>query len=558
MKTFLATFFTLSLLLQSIAGVGFVVSDQQAGEKTEATSLQLVSSPELLNLTSDWVANFKSQHPDKDITIRTMTSETALTEDHIYLTTLQPQVIPDEISWKMIIGHDVIVPIIHANNPLIQAIQQQGIHAEDLAQLIAEHSNWSQVLEGAPSQSAQVYLIDHEQIRTKLANYTQVSPADIQATALSSADELFAAVQQDVNAIGFCKLADVIASDNKTFASNIRILPIDKNKNGRLDRFENIYQSPEALTRGVWLGKYPRELSTEIYAMAVAKPDQQNALDFLSWVNNNGQELLAASGYSYLSSREKTANIEALIQPNAQPTPANNTPGLPLGWILAAALALVLFFVYRLVRSKQEDQAAIESDDIEMTPAMNEDAIEAPAGLFYDKTHTWAFMERDGLVKIGIDDFLQHLTGPLTQVKLKKSGTEIRKGEKILTIIREGKQLEIHSPVSGVIKAQNQSLLNAPVQLNTAPYSDGWVYQIEPLNWSREVRLLFRVDTYRDWLEDEFTRLKDFLAHAANTNTLVFEHLVLQDGGELTDNVLADLAPEVWDDFQTKFIDTSK
>ncbi len=35
-------------------------------------------------------------------------------------------------------------------------------------------------------------------------------------------------------------------------------------------------------------------------------------------------------------------------------------------------------------------------------------------------------------------------------------------------------------------------------------------------------------------------------------------NVILQDGGQLTDNVLADLGPEVWEDFQTNFIDKSK
>ncbi len=42
------------------------------------------------------------------------------------------------------------------------------------------------------------------------------------------------------------------------------------------------------------------------------------------------------------------------------------------------------------------------------------------------------------------------------------------------------------------------------------------------------------------------------------SNNAVYNHVVLQDGGELKDNVLADLGPEVWEEFQTKFIDPSK
>ena len=63
---------------------------------------------------------------------------------------------------------------------------------------------------------------------------------------------------------------------------------------------------------------------------------------------------------------------------------------------------------------------------------------------------------------------------------------------------------------------------------------------------------------YADWLRDEFTRLKEFITASIRKDNLVYAHVILQDGGELTDNVLADLGPEVWEDFQTRFIDTSR
>ena len=69
---------------------------------------------------------------------------------------------------------------------------------------------------------------------------------------------------------------------------------------------------------------------------------------------------------------------------------------------------------------------------------------------------------------------------------------------------------------------------------------------------------MFMAGKFRDWLDDEFVRLKDFLAVSANSNAVVYNHIVLQDGGELTDNVLANLEPEVWEDFQTHFIDVSR
>jgi glycine cleavage system H lipoate-binding protein len=167
-------------------------------------------------------------------------------------------------------------------------------------------------------------------------------------------------------------------------------------------------------------------------------------------------------------------------------------------------------------------------------------------------------MEQDGLVKIGIDDFLKHVTGRLTSLKMRSPGEKVRKGEKILTVIRDGKQLNLYSPVSGYIRKQNESLLSTPSKINTAAYTDGWVYQIEPVNWAREISFMFMFDKYKEWLQDEFVRLRDFLALSANSNSMVYQHVVLQDGGELKDNVLSDLGPEVWEDFQTRFIDISK
>jgi glycine cleavage system H lipoate-binding protein len=249
-----------------------------------------------------------------------------------------------------------------------------------------------------------------------------------------------------------------------------------------------------------------------------------------------------------------------LVLANSVPPsdPGKTAPAMSTGLILAIAVAVLALLFVVLFVFKSSKATIIDSEDIEITPALNENSIAAPRGLYYDKTHTWAFMEQDGMVKIGIDDFLKHITGSLTGLKMKSSGEKVRKGEKILTVIRDGKQLNLYSPVSGYIRKQNELLLNNPSKISTMPYTEGWVYQIEPVNWLREVSFMFMFDKYKEWLEDEFSRLRDFLAVSANSNKVVYQHIVLQDGGELKDNVLSDLGPEVWEDFQTRFIDTSK
>jgi hypothetical protein len=64
-------------------------------------------------------------------------------------------------------------------------------------------------------------------------------------------------------------------------------------------------------------------------------------------------------------------------------------------------------------------------------------------------------------------------------------------------------------------------------------------------------------EKYSEWLSDEIIRVKDFFASKMSILQPSIP-LILQDGGEIMDNVLSDLDPEIWEDFQEQFIDRSR
>ncbi|MFZ4399340.1 MAG: glycine cleavage system protein H [Bacteroidales bacterium] len=226
--------------------------------------------------------------------------------------------------------------------------------------------------------------------------------------------------------------------------------------------------------------------------------------------------------------------------------------------LIFIAFIVACFTVDAIVRYSRKNKSRISALVSDSLNVFNENSVTIPKGIYFDKSHTWAFMEKNGFVKIGIDDFFLHITGPLSRLIMKNQGDKIQKGEAILTIVQNGKQLIINAPISGTVKSRNIQLEADPSILNLSPYNDGWFYTIEPSDWLRDTQFLFMADKYKEWLKNEFARLKDFLAINIQTRNAEFVPVMLQDGGELKDNVLEDFGPEVWEEFQIKFINTSK
>lgn len=560
----LSVFITgLLLMFFCIAGFCNATIDTPQGTQPNSSSetiLKIMSSQELNSLATNLVTEYERLNPSVKISIGNITDNQFTEGNNIIFTSESNSgTVNDETAWKMVIGRDAIVSVINAKNPMLNEIYRQGLTRVDFAQLLANSGKtcWSSLIDGGSIASINYFIINNESVKSNFANFSKSDLSAINGTSVANPADLISAIQKDIYAIGFCKLTDVRDAATNEIIANIKLLPIDKNRNGRIDNFENIYSNLNTFTRAAWIGKYPRELCGGIYAVAPSKPTDNNTIAFLTWVMADGQKFLNKNGYSILASSEINSNLETFASTEATTVIEKPTESKTWAYILIVLGVIALVFA-AAIGYIRKNRSSLLGEEISFTAAFDENSIIAPKGLYFDKTHTWAFMEKDGMVKIGIDDFLQHITGTISRIRMKEPGEVVRKGEKILTIIKDGKQLNIYSPISGTIKEQNHQLNSDSSIINSSPFVDGWVYTVEPKNWLREIQFLFMGENYKEWLQDEFTRLKDFFATSMKSSQAVYAHIVLQDGGELTDNVLADFGPEVWEDFQTKFIDTSK
>jgi len=180
--------------------------------------------------------------------------------------------------------------------------------------------------------------------------------------------------------------------------------------------------------------------------------------------------------------------------------------------------------------------------------------LRIPQGIFYSKNHTWAYLEKSGAAKVGLDDLLVHITGEVNIRQLKNPGDSISKGDLLAEMDQNGKSLNVLSPISGTIINTNPGLNVNHELLNEDPYGKGWLYDIKPTNWVAEIPSFYMADEATDWLNKELIRYKDFLAMNMKKYSPDPSLIILQDGGELSENSLSGMPDELWKDFQNEFL----
>jgi glycine cleavage system H protein len=104
---------------------------------------------------------------------------------------------------------------------------------------------------------------------------------------------------------------------------------------------------------------------------------------------------------------------------------------------------------------------------------------EVQANLFYTKEHEWVEKLSDTVVRVGITDFAQDQLGDIVFVELPKVGTSVTANESIGSVESVKTVSDIFSPVSGKVTAVNSSLEGSPELVNSAPFGEGWMVEVE-------------------------------------------------------------------------------
>lgn len=104
---------------------------------------------------------------------------------------------------------------------------------------------------------------------------------------------------------------------------------------------------------------------------------------------------------------------------------------------------------------------------------------EIPADLRYTAEHEWVQRTGTDTVRVGITDFAQSSLGDVVFVQLPDVGTDIKAGESFGEVESTKSVSDLYAPVSAKVIAVNGDLDGNPSLVNSDPYGQGWLLELQ-------------------------------------------------------------------------------
>ncbi len=135
--------------------------------------------------------------------------------------------------------------------------------------------------------------------------------------------------------------------------------------------------------------------------------------------------------------------------------------------VIMVLATFAIFLLIDYVRSQKQVvkqpavQPVIREVPSHVVPAMVA-GFQVPENVRYHSGHTWALSESRELVRVGMDDFASKLVGKIESIALPQRGRWVRQGQKIWTIFRDGKSVDMVSPIEGTVSDVNEAVAKDP------------------------------------------------------------------------------------------------
>lgn len=220
--------------------------------------------------------------------------------------------------------------------------------------------------------------------------------------------------------------------------------------------------------------------------------------------------------------------------------------------VLAILTVAVLIAInYYVARKRRAVTEGAEFALPGLTP-LSEAIRRVPRDVFLQPTFTWSRILENGELLLGVHPLLLGLVGAPYHIELHQGGPQVRKGEPLLRVGRNGHFLTVRSPVNGRILELNPMPAGETEWKGLTEPHGSWLYRIEPEAVGAEVPRWTIADAAVDWTRRQYDSLREHLLRLPGGAGV---GVALADGGEIPAGILASLDAAAWQDIQETFLD---
>lgn len=105
--------------------------------------------------------------------------------------------------------------------------------------------------------------------------------------------------------------------------------------------------------------------------------------------------------------------------------------------------------------------------------------LATPDDLRYTAEHEWVRRTGPTTVRVGITDFAQSQLGDVVFVQLPAVGEDVTSGDSFGEVESTKSVSDIYAPLTAKVVAVNEDLDGSPELVNSEPYGNGWLVDLE-------------------------------------------------------------------------------
>ncbi|MEI6817102.1 MAG: substrate-binding domain-containing protein [Bacteroidota bacterium] len=218
-------------------------------------------------------------------------------------------------AFGIAVTKDAVVPTINPKNPFYNDLIKQGITKEQFMDIFVtgKIKTWEELLNKKGNTPIHAFTrSDASGAAEVWAKYLGKKQEDLQGTGVFGDAGIADAIKNDPNAIGYNNIGFSYDAKTKKPFEGLLALPIDLNKDGKIDETENFYSTVDNLDKAIVEGKYPSPPARDLYFVSKGKPERKEVIAFLKWVLTDGQKYVADAGYINIPDDKLKEGIEKI------------------------------------------------------------------------------------------------------------------------------------------------------------------------------------------------------------------------------------------------------